>query len=274
MRQTWLHVAFGDNAAQQLREGLKFAGLSDRVVAMRDDYAFGPVGGAPSARSAWISQNLAQDNWREIWAQNDATIAACRASRLPLAVWVSRRSAPDYCNFLDWLSRVGDLACDIIDVTDLIVYFKRWDGRVTPPRYLVTPALLKPPMFLEYPMLASAAPLTAPARANYLAQWSALAQAGSLLRIVSGTTLLNAPLHQFDPLILSFVTAEWRRLVRVVSNVLASFYEDRVHQCNEVFLKGRIYALIEAGMIEAGGDISSLANFEIRRNYKVKAIFG
>lgn len=274
MRQTRLHVAFGDTAAQELREGLKLAGLSDRVVSMRDDFSYGPIAEAPSARGAWISKHLAQENWREIWAHNDATIAACRASRLPLAVWVSRRSAPDYCNFLDWLSKIGDLPCTIVDVTDLIVYFKRWDGRVTPPRYLVSPSLMKPPMFLEYRLFDGAAQLSAKDRKTYLELWTSLAKSGSMLRVVSGTSLVSVPLNHFDAMLLSFVTAEWRRLVRVVSNALASFYEDRVHQCNETFLKGRIYALIAAGMIEPGGDLSSLATFEIRRNYRVKANLG
>jgi hypothetical protein len=51
-------------------------------------------------------------------AEAEAFWTAALAGDVRRVAWLSRRSAPEYCGFLEWLWRLGDLPCEIVDLTD------------------------------------------------------------------------------------------------------------------------------------------------------------
>src|SRR5262245_13506758 len=140
-----LHVLFSDSAAGSVREALAKIGRLDRVIALHDSFEFGPINPPdPIARAKWVSEELGVDGWDEVAEQTRAVTAECLADQARLIAWISRRDAHNYAGFLEWLSRLGDVSCEVVDVTDLMVSGRLRDGKSDPPSLAVSPAALSP----------------------------------------------------------------------------------------------------------------------------------
>jgi len=115
-----LHLVFHPSAALDLRRALHMAGRADRVVALDDDFSFGPIG-APdlASRAQWVETALGYDGWDEVVRKDEAFWAAALTGDCHRVAWLSRRSAQDYAGFLELVWRLGDAPFDIVDVTEL-----------------------------------------------------------------------------------------------------------------------------------------------------------
>jgi hypothetical protein len=78
---------------------------------------------------------------------------------------MSRRSAPEYCGFLEWLWRLGDLPCEVIDLADMPVGSRRW---------AFTLGLLSPEEIAANTVWDRAQALDAIARSHCYAPWAQL----------------------------------------------------------------------------------------------------
>ena len=177
---------------------------------------------------------------------------------------VSRRDAHWYCGFLEWLSRVGEEPCDLIDVTDLMVSGRRSSGEHGPPFMVISPSVLAPDQIIEAGLLERSAPLTAIERGQYRALWTALRAEDAPLRIVGGGGLVSAPITVFDSLIKSSATRSWQKMARVLGEALVQSWDGDYHPVGDLVLRVRIRALAEAGDLEWRGDLFDMPNCEIR----------
>jgi len=84
------------------------------------------------------------------------------------------------------------------------------------------------------------------------------------LRIRSQDGLCSAQINQYDSIILSFVTPDWRKMPRLVHDAMTHANENSIIQCRDIMISGRVLALIRAGVIEARGDLSHMRTTEIR----------
>ena len=265
MSERRLYVLFGDSGAGSLRQALAKAGRGDAVVCFQDFFEFGPINPPdPMARAKWVDEVLGVTGWEGVAAQTEAAMTECAASEVRLIAWVSRRDAHWYSGFLEWLSRIGDASCALLDVTDLTVAGRVRDGKSSPPSLAISPSNLAPDQIIEAGLLEGATPLTSAARDEYRTIWGVLRTENAPLRIVSADGLVSAPITFFDSAVLSSATSAWRKMARVLGEALVQSWEGDLHPVGDLVLTARIRALAEAGRLEWRGDLFDMRNCEIR----------
>ena len=266
-----LHALFGPSAAGSLRQALALARRQDQVACLYDDLAFGPINPADAAaRIEWVEKELGYTEWDDVTAATEPFIGASLSRDVRPVAWFSRRDAHHYAGFLWWLWRLGDAACDIIDVTELAVAYHGKDGKPRPARLAVSPSLLLPHHMSD--LLDRAVPLDAAKRRQYRDLWQRLMNENAPLRVIGEGGLVSAPITQFDSLILSCATPAWLKMARVVGDALARSWEGDLHQTSDLVLEARARALAEAGALDWRGDLSSMHACEIRRPAVAQAI--
>ena len=261
-----LHVVFSMSAAVDLRSGLVLAGRDDRVVALADNLSFGPIDPPdPALRAAWIEAELGYEGWDEVGSESEKFWAlALAADSLPTA-WISRRSVQDYTGFLEFLWRLGDRPCNVVDLTDQMVTHHDDEGRVSKPHLVLSPALLNPYQFVENKLFDLAQPLTTQARSAYRATWQKLRAENAPLRILaSNLALISAPISYFDAALQSYITERWQKVARVVADVMVKYSDLDVLHIDDLVLAARVRALAGAGLVEAKGDLMQIRFSEIR----------
>src|SRR5262245_59752495 len=107
-----LHIVFSDTAAGILKQALHAVGLEDRIACHSDNLALGPISPSdPQTRLRWMEDELRCTGWEWVFGKQEAFWKAALAQDVRLVAWMSRRSATEYCGFLEWLWRLGDLPC-------------------------------------------------------------------------------------------------------------------------------------------------------------------
>jgi len=254
------------SAAGDLSEALTLMGRDDGVVALPDNLSFGPIHPPdPALRAAWIEAELGYEGWDEVGSASDKFwAAALAADSLPIA-WISRRSAQDYAGFLEFLWRLGDRPCNVVDLTDQMVTRHDKEGRVSEPHLVVSPALLNPYQFIENRLFDLAQPLTTQARSAYRATWQKLRPENAPLRILtSNLALTSVPISYFDAALQSYVTERWQKVARVVAELMVKYSDLDVLHIDDLVLAARVRALAAAGLVEAKGDLMQIRFSEIR----------
>ena len=136
MARTVLHFVFTLSGAGCLRQALRKAGRDDPVIVAYDDLSFGPINPAdPSLRAKWVENELGRSGWDDVGA---ATERLSDESRFPdnrKVAWLARRSAMEYAGFLDWLWRLGDASCEVVDLSEVKIGPEH--GSPRPPRLAV-----------------------------------------------------------------------------------------------------------------------------------------
>jgi len=95
-----------------------------------DDFSLGPIDPPePADRWAWAKGELGLfPHSRKLFTKkNNAWDAALSPGTRKIA-WVARRWAHEYCGFLEWLWRLGDQPCDVVDLYDVVVDRHHHDG--------------------------------------------------------------------------------------------------------------------------------------------------
>src|SRR5205807_10411777 len=90
------------------------------VVACRDDLSYGPIDHSDE-RAGWI-RTLTGDMWlsqEPFWdsADNDLRLVAGTAPDARMIVWVARRSAQEFANYLFLVENLRGRSLHVIDVT-------------------------------------------------------------------------------------------------------------------------------------------------------------
>jgi Domain of unknown function (DUF1835) len=130
-----LHVVFTKFGAAALREALQASGRNDAVVGFPDNLSFGPIDPAdPKTRRRWVEKELGftgwpatpeddgDNGWEDVPAKTRTFWNESLSPRHRKIAWVARRSAMEYAGSLEWLWRLGDPPCELIDLTEVKVF--------------------------------------------------------------------------------------------------------------------------------------------------------
>jgi hypothetical protein len=252
MTQTPLHFVFTASGAGCLVQAIAKAGRHDQVIASFDDMNFGPINPAErSLRAKWVENELGRADWESC---TDDSARVWDEGRFPngrKVAWLTRHSAREYAGFLEWLWRLGDEPCDLVDLTDVTISYDPEDG---PPRQRLAYGLgmLAPETICEQKLWDLAEPLDATARAQHLDLWRQLRSENAPLRVIEGRKLVSAPMSFFDSLLISFATNNWLRVARIVGQSLGSGMDDSL-PVDDLLLRARINAMVESGRLEIRG---------------------
>jgi hypothetical protein len=257
MTTSTLHIVFSDPAAESLKKALHDAGRDDRVVVSGfDNLALGPINPPDlQTRLHWMEEELRCTAWEWAPAVEEAFWKAALAEEVRRVAWMSRRSAPEYCGFLEWLWRLGDLPCEVIDLTDMPVGSHR--------RRAFLLSLLDAEEIASNRLWDRAEPLDVAARERHHDLWRRLRAENSPLRVVGADGLRSAPITFFDQQLLSFAKASWQKPARIIGATMAEWVApwpsmEPYFQAGDGILAERIIALVEAGVLEGRGDLTQL----------------
>jgi hypothetical protein len=115
-----LHVVFNPSAAASLRQALDLAGRDEIVIALFDDFSFGPIASSdPDVRARGVEE-VWGFSWVDVVVEN-APFLAASSSAGRLNAWVSTREAATYAGYLWWLSSLENDACVVTDVPRLSI---------------------------------------------------------------------------------------------------------------------------------------------------------
>jgi Protein of unknown function/Domain of unknown function (DUF1835) len=253
MTQTIAHFVFTPSGAGCLVQALRKAGRDDQVIACFDDMSFGPINPSdPSLRAEWVEKELGRAGWREVSTDSERVWDETRFPSNRKIAWLSRRSAMEYAGFLDWLWRLGDAPCEVVDLTDVTVSSQL--GPPGPPRLAMTLGMLHPDTIRASGLWDLAEPLPPTTQTRYIDLWRQLRSENVPLRVLDGGELVSAPISFFDSALMSHVTESWQRVSRVVGQALVSGMDDRVTHVSDIVLSARIEALVESGLLEIRGE--------------------
>ena len=254
-----LHIVFSPSAAGSLKKALYNVGLADRVVSNFDNLALGPVNPPDlQTRLHWMEEELRFTGWEWVFAKEEAFWKAALVEDIRRVGWMSRRSAPEYCGFLEWLWRPGDLPCEVIDLTDMPVGSHR---------RAFTLALLSPEEIAANAVWGRAEVLDATARSHCHSLWRRLRVENAPLRVVDARGLRSAPITFFDQQLLSFAKAIWQKPARIIGETMAKWVRPAMepyYQAGEMILAARIAALVEFGVLEGRGNLMNIRQSEVR----------
>jgi Protein of unknown function len=163
--------------------------------------------------------------------------------------WLSRRCAMEYTGFLEWLWRLGDEPCEIIDLTDVLLSFPPKFG----PPFPTSLGLLSAKQIGDDRLLDQARDLPSAVRDQDRALWEKLRAENAALRVLRRDVLISAPISFFDSLLMSNVSGTLRKVSRVVGTTMGCEIDGDVCQSSDLFLASRISALVKAGRLEQQG---------------------
>jgi hypothetical protein len=253
MTQTVLHFVFTPSGAGCLVQALRKAGRADQVIASVDDLSFGPIDPPDSSlRAKWVENELGQADWRDIAAQSARSWNEALFPDSRKVAWLTRRTATEYAGFLEWLWRMDDAPCEVVDLTDVTVSYRPEHGPPWPPQLAMSIAMLHPDIIRSDTLWELAEPLEVTERRRYRELWQQLRSENAPLRIIEDGKLVSAPISFFDPLLMSYVTEDWQKVSRIVGPAMVAQNDD-LRQAGDIFLAARIEALAKTGRLEMRG---------------------
>lgn len=259
-----LHIVFNRSAALTLRGALAMAGRDEAVVGFPDCLEYGPINSDFAARVTWCDEVLDCSDWEDMAADLGGFWDLALDSSRERMVWFTPRSAPCYCNYLEWLRRNGDAPAKIIDLTDV------WTGDEASNRrrHVHPPGVMSEEEFLKYRLWDMAQLLEADRRTRDLALWEQLRQENAPLRALEDGRLISVPIGYFDAQILSHIGDDWIRGALVAGYFWGEMFGERMElviQTGDLLPFARLRDLIEAGILKKRGDIWDNRAFEVRR---------
>ena len=241
-----LHVVFTPSGAGSLRVALEDAGRDDGVVCLFDSLSFGPINPPDtSLRSEWIEQELGRTGWDDIGRDSDAFWREALSPGRRLVAWLSRRSAMEYAGFLEWLWRMGDSPCEMIDLSEITIS--------RPPVLAMSLGMVSADTICREKLWDLAESLQATARQRYRDLWQRLRSEDAPLRVIESGELVSAPISFFDTRLMSYVTRDWQKVAMVIGSTLAAEIDDEVLQVGDIVLAARVDAMTESGLLEIQG---------------------
>ncbi len=224
-----------------------------------DNLALGPIKPLdPKVRLEWIENELGCTDLEEVLPDPESFWSEALRENVRKVVWMSRRSAPEYCGFLEWLWRLGELSCESIDLTDMPVGDRRRAFSL---------ALLYPDEIVEDGLFDRAERLDAVARGRHRSLWQRLRAENAPLRIVNGDGLQSAPITFFDAQLLSYAKPTWQKPARLIGETMAEWVCPEMEpyfQAGDLLLSARIPALVELGLLEGRGNLLDIRASEVR----------
>jgi hypothetical protein len=166
-------------------------------------------------------------------------------------VWLTRRSAMEYAGFLEWLWRMGDAPCEVVDLSEVMISRRPEHGPPRPPMLAKSLGMLNPDRISRDKLWDLAEPLQQTTRRRYRDLWQRLRSENAPLRVIADGELVSAPISFFDTQLMSYVTNDWQRVARVIGQTLVA--EMDVVQVGDIVLAARVSAMAQSGLLEIQG---------------------
>jgi hypothetical protein len=147
----------------------------------------------------------------------------------------------------------GDTPCDVVDLSEVKVSYPPELCPPRPPALAVSLATLHHDIIAHNNLWDLAEPLPMTERLRYRELWGQLLSENAPLRLSDGDRLVSAPISFFDSVLMSCVTSDWQKVLRVCGSVMLAQMDDDLYQTNDTFLEARINALVESGRLEIRG---------------------
>lgn len=252
------HVVPGHSAAGSLREALRIAGRDDGLLVLGDDFSCGPIAsGHPADRAKWWEEQ----DWPEIAEDIPSFWTEVDASEEKLVVWFGCHSAKELAFRHAWAWRVDQRPYHIVDVTGRHIPVKWGDG--TEGVIQSAQAISIIPATGLTTLFDTEREASPDEEAAYGRHWLTLMSEDAPLRIVAPTGLVSAPEDYFDHFILAHSSSEWRKVARVVGDVLGSTCKPYL-QISDGTVIDRVARLVDQAKLVADGDPRELHRCGIR----------
>ena len=266
MEASTLHIVFNPSAGASLRDAMRQIGRNDQVIALPDCLSFGPINPPdPALRCKWVEDQLGYTDWEPVVGESQSFWNEAFSGAHDKVVWTSRRSAQEYCGFLEWLWRADERPFNIVDVTDLEVVHRDRTGKQKPRHLATSVALLPAYQIIENELFDAATPVEANVRSGYQRQWAMLREENAPLRILVEGGIESAPITAFDELVLSHASRDWQKSALVVAKALTDFWDTSLIQTGDLVLASRLRALAGTGQLRARGNLADIQGSEVRR---------
>jgi hypothetical protein len=257
-----LHIVLGESAGGTLRVALRQAHRDGEVLSFNDDLSFGPIDPpVPMMRAAWAKTELCfpdeataalHDTLDRHW---DPAVSAEKR-----VIWFSRRTAREFCGFLELVSRMGRQEYEVVDLSSVGVPYRTGNGGSEKSRAILGLAEISPDAVRENALWDRAVSLSDGECQHYRRSWRRLRRENAPFRVLDGDAVVSAPIEIYDDVVLSCVTADWCRTACIVGEAMAR----SLHEVGDLVLFGRLRKLIEAGKLDARGDLETIRGSEVR----------
>jgi hypothetical protein len=239
------HVCFSSSASGIIRRILRARGRNEAVFTFIDDLSSGPItdvcGGE---RKAWYLKYFAVDTLEtgQLWDDQIKFWSKTIFSQDQLMVWLTRRSAAEYCGFLELLSQLPEKSeISLADFTS-----QEFDVGKTKETCISIGSLNEDNMDTGFQIQTT----TSPTDWNQLLQmWKNLKRESASLRIVEHNKLFSKPQDYFDGFVFQHLSGNWQRLHRVVGEAVVSSWENG-HRVSFDWFNQRIKELAKDGFVE------------------------
>jgi hypothetical protein len=220
-----IHLTNGDVAAESLRTALRETGRDDRVQALRDDLAVGPLRGIdddPQVRATFwdrVSADTKRDFVRE-FREQAAALEAIARGEANLVVWHGESASDQLmlrrvCYYLrNNPQRLNEVRLSIRDLTDTGAWAHSRKDRATSVG-MFAPAVLQA-------RLPDAAPISVLRISRLALEWQEAKHANGETRRWRDNTFTSGSFADLDALILEHATADWQPASRVAAEVMTA----------------------------------------------------
>jgi hypothetical protein len=258
-----IHLTNGDVAAESLRAALLEAGRDDRVHALRDDLAVGPLRGVddtPDVRADFwdrVSTDTRRDFVREFREQGAALDAIARGDA-NLVVWHAESAADQLmlrrvCYHLrNSPQRLNEVRLSIRDLTDPGAWAHSRKDRATSVG-MFAPAVLQA-------HLPDAAPISVLRISRLALEWQEAKHANGETRRWRDNTFMSGTFAELDTLILERLTDGWQPAARVAADVMSA---DLCFLVSDSIVLWRLRELAAIRRIRMRGDANAWRSLEL-----------
>lgn len=255
MKQETLHIVFSVTAATVLKQALCSLGRTERVICSLDSLNLGPIHVVDlKSRLERLCIDLRSAGFAKLHKQQQQFWRCALDPSARRVAWMSRRSATEYCGFLELLHRLNDLPCELVDLTNVEV------GKAS--GYPL--ALQSEESIISNNLWCSSESVIPEERSKYIRLWQSLRKENAPLRMVDADGIRSSTIDHYDPLLISAATREWIKSARVVAEILVMDSDVGFYNSDSEFLRSRIASLVERGLLEGRGSLGRLSNSEVR----------
>jgi hypothetical protein len=264
-----IHVANGDFAAQTLTQALRLAEREERVIALRDDLAVGPLRDIDDSlfnRAAFWRQvlNSARD-FEDDLEEQQALLGRLARGEAQLVIWhgqsagdqlMLRRVAYHLRNAPQRLNEAK------LSQQDLFIATKDIEpGRATRADGATAVGMFSPKQLLA--KLPTAAPISVLRISRLALEWQEAKYASAETRRLRDNMLVSGTWLDVDDALLSIAGVEWQPASRIVGEAMATCRFDFI--LSDAIGYWRCRELVTAGRLKIRGTPSDIVQAELRR---------
>jgi Domain of unknown function (DUF1835)/Protein of unknown function len=266
-----IHVTNGDTAAESLREALRLAGREERVVALKDDLAIGPLKGIddnPEARAAFWQHVIDQHKMDFIASlkEQDALLQGLVRTDAQVVVWHGQsasdqltlrrvayylRNAPQRLNE----TRLNEQDLPVTTAPDASQRRRgREDGATAVGMFTAEELRAKLPAI---------APISVLRIGRLALEWQEVKLVNCETRRWRDNTFLSGTYADIDEVILELVTNDWQPARKIAGQTMAMTFGFMV---SDAIAFWRCRELGAAGRLKVRGELGDIAQADLRRS--------